>query len=285
MHLLPHFTMLILNYILDAILSSLFQLLVLFGPFLILALLMSQVSRLIELNSIKLIGTKAYLYSFGWLGTSVHEIGHAIFCPLFGHKITEMKLFSMDYSSGIIGYVNHSYNPRNIYHNIGNFFIGVGPIILGSLVLYGIIWWMYGVNIMQLTNIKILPESFTNINDIKSIGNSFSTSLKSFFEIVFNGSTSKWWKTLIFIYLIFSIGVSINLSKPDIKNAYKGFLYIIAIIFIINLTTNWLGDYTTNISGLISGALSGFYFILICTIGINIIFMLILVLLRRIFKS
>ncbi|MGM0650191.1 MAG: hypothetical protein ACQES1_06750, partial [Bacteroidota bacterium] len=67
----------ILNYLLDAVTATLLQVLMLFGPLLVLAFLMHQVSRQVEKHSIRLMGLRGYLYAFGWLGTAVHETGHA----------------------------------------------------------------------------------------------------------------------------------------------------------------------------------------------------------------
>jgi hypothetical protein len=70
---------------------------------------------------------------------------------IFGHKIVEVKLFQIG-GDGTLGYVNHSYNPKNIYHKIGNFFIGVAPIIGVALAFY-------------LLNLLLVPEMANQIAD------------------------------------------------------------------------------------------------------------------------
>jgi len=116
-------------------------------PAVVLSIFVHFSSSIIEKESIRIFGIHLYLYLFAWIGTACHELGHALFCVIFRHKITELKLFSPDTKTGTLGYVSHTYEPGSIYQTIGNFFIGIGPILLGSLAIY-------------LTSILLLDISF-----------------------------------------------------------------------------------------------------------------------------
>ena len=96
-------------------------------------------------------------YITGFIGTPIHELSHALFCLIFGHKIHEIKLFQIG-GDGTLGYVNHSYNPKNIYHKIGNFFIGVAPIIGVSLAFYLLNLWLVPDMAHQIANSVSLSE-------------------------------------------------------------------------------------------------------------------------------
>jgi len=82
------------NYLLKGLEVSALQLGLLFGPFLLFSLIMHLVSKKNEALSMKLLGRTTYLYLIGWLGISVHELGHAVFAVIFGHRITKISFFS-----------------------------------------------------------------------------------------------------------------------------------------------------------------------------------------------
>ena len=125
------------GFIQKLLLTTLGQFLTIFwSVFFIFGLILYLLARMTRTSFVKSVGVNADMYFTGWLGTPVHEMGHAIFCIPFGHTITEMKLFTPKSDDGSLGYVNHSYNPRNPWHQIGNFFIAFGPIILGSFIIF-----------------------------------------------------------------------------------------------------------------------------------------------------
>ena len=66
-------------------------------------------------------------YATGVIGTPIHELGHAAMCLVFLHKIVDIKLFQIGDQDGTLGYVSHTYNRKNIWCVIGNYFIGVAP--------------------------------------------------------------------------------------------------------------------------------------------------------------
>ena len=106
----------------------------LFGNIIIFGFILYLLSYMTRRIFAKTLGAKTELYITGWIGTPIHELSHALFCIIFNHQINDIKLFTT--KSDTIGYVLHSYDSRSWYQQIGNFFIGVGPIIIGTLIVY-----------------------------------------------------------------------------------------------------------------------------------------------------
>jgi hypothetical protein len=261
----------ILTYLWQVLLATLIQTLVFFGPGLVLTLILHFETRFIQNRIVGTLGLKWYLGLFGWLGTIIHELGHAIFCLIFGHKISEMKLFDPDPETGTLGYVKHSYNSKNIYQLVGNFFIGIGPILLGTAVIFLLAFWLLRLNPPNLNN------GFSNIALDLNTWDTFKTLLQTFWNSssnllgeVFSRPHLSSWEWYVFIYLAFAIGSSITLSPPDIKAAFSGFGIILILIFIINLATIWTGDFISRIVFSIAAYYSLFYAIVFLILLINL---------------
>lgn len=177
-------------------------------------------------------GNKGILFT-GIVGTMVHEMGHLIMCVIFHHDIVSCKLFNFKgykYEE-TLGYVTHKYNNKNLYEKAGNFFIGIGPMISGTLFIifsFNILLpdiynsinindYLNSLSLVQIENIILLLFSLSK-NLILSLFN-----IKNFSNINF----------YIFIYLMFCVSSHISLSKKDFQNSYAGILSLFLIVFII----------------------------------------------------
>lgn len=265
-----------LQYLLDVLLNSLTHLTILLAPIMLLGLIMHIISQNIEKHTVAIIGMPAYLYIFGWIGTAVHELGHLIFALIFGHQISNVKLFSFNAKNPQLGYVKHSFNKKNIYQNLGNFFIGIGPILLGGSALFIIGYFMFDLKFNSII-----------INDLKLSTSTISESAFQIFASIYDGlmSTIKtivnqenvaWWKYLLFFYLLFSIGSAISLSQSDIKGSISGLLLFMGLVLLFNLSTLWMGNFATHFFTKISSVFSGFYLMLLLSIIFNLGFLLLL---------
>ena len=266
------------DYLLVAGIAALTQLFVLLGPLLLLAVLMNFIARKNENLSYQLLGQKIYLYVFGWLGTAVHELGHAIFAILFAHEISELKLFTPG-SGKSLGHVKHSYTKGNPYQTLGNFFIGIGPILLGALLLWLATWLLFDLNVIKLAakyDIKITHRLFTSFSLVKELGTGIYNSILEIYHVIIAYRGDYWWRVILFAWLFYAIGSSVTLSSSDIKGAFSGFIYFVILLFIFNLATIWNGDFATRFFERTGNQLSGFYFLIILSMGLNIVFIVVL---------
>jgi len=266
------------DYLLDAGIATITQLFVLLGPLLLLALLMNIVARKNEELSYKVLGQKVYLYVFGWLGTAVHELGHAIFAVIFAHKISEIKLFSPN-SGKSLGHVKHSYKAGNPYQTIGNFFIGIGPILLGTALLFVVTYFLFGLNIFHISeknNVIFNFELFKSLGTLKNAAVNIGKGIWEYMEFILTGPKTNWWKLVLFFYFFYAVGSSITLSTSDIKGAFRGFLYFVIVLLLFNICTLWVGNFAIDFFRKINYYLSGFYFLIIVSMGLNIIFIIVL---------
>lgn len=179
----------------------------------------------------KVLGPSSYKVQIvtGAIGTPVHEAGHALFCLIFAHKITAIKLYDPSPENGVMGYVRHSYNEKNFYQVIGNFFIGIGPLVLGSLVLLGLFALM-------------VNDSFQNIAFIISLRAAGKASFLSLFMVlgdvfvevfsVANLGNVLWW---LFMIIACPIALHMNLSASDIKGGWQGLLFTVGLLAVVSI--------------------------------------------------
>ena len=203
----------LINYIGQVLWHTILFLLIGVLPWLAVALVMQLLSNSIRKSLAKIFGIQGDIYLTA-PGVMLHEIGHAVFCLIFRHKIVEMKLFSPE-EDGTLGYVNHSYNPNSFYQRIGNFFIGTGPIWFGVAVL-SLISWLLLPNEMQISN---------------------------FFSLNFWGR----WQSYIWLYLALTISSHITLSPPDLAGSVDGGIAIMATALLGFLLLGWCGDWENEI--------------------------------------
>lgn len=173
----------------------------------------------------------------GIIGTTIHEFSHALLCKIFFHKITDIKWFSLNIDDRELGHVNHTFNKNSFYQRIGNFFIGVAPILIGSIILT-LFYKLFLSNSFDtiLKNINInsylyLGNNFSIIDFFNLLLNQFILFLKSTFTINNISSISFW----IFLFIAISISTHMSLSKADFKNSLDGIIFIFIISFIISI--------------------------------------------------
>ncbi|MBO7196049.1 MAG: hypothetical protein J6V80_01820 [Clostridia bacterium] len=171
----------------------------------------------------------------GAVGVPVHELSHALMCLIFGHKITEINLYESNPENGTMGYVIHSYNERNLYHQIGNFFIGIAPILGGSGVLLLLMRIMLPTLYFEVTDelrfVALLPTGFFDFYTYVGYLELLLEVIKDIFHFA-NMGNILWW---IFILLAFMISSHMELGAADIQGGLHGFAYVAGALLVTDI--------------------------------------------------
>jgi len=225
--------------VLPALKATAGQSLPLLIPLLCLGWLIHLAASLLETDAVRLLGVRGFLYVLGWPGTLVHELGHALFCPLFGHKITKMQLVSFNPKGGSAGFVSHTFDRRNPWHQVGNFFISVGPVLLGALTVYLLLRYLAGFP-LELSRFysygQVIPgpqgaiyESTTGWVRL------FWKSLRHLWAAVSGSLDWHNWRLYVAAWLTLGVGSGMVLSGADIKLASQGLGVLLAVLFLVNV--------------------------------------------------
>ena len=178
----------------------------------------------------------AVFYASSVVGTPVHELGHALMCIPFGHRITDMKLLMMpSRRSRTLGYVEHSHNTKNPWAVFGNLFIGFGPIFSGL-----------GVMILVLT--LCFPTQWNAYLDtsrtLVESGASVQESLSSVFSLLFSlfdRFQEDALRSVIGMIIILSVSQHITLSLADLRGCVTALLMYTGIVVVFAGVTMVLG--------------------------------------------
>lgn len=220
--------------ILESLKSSLFLTFLTVGTFLLFGYIYSLIEKKNSKYLYYTFGNTGVLLT-GIIGTTIHEIGHLIMCFIFGHKITDFQLFNIKgykYEE-TLGYVSHRYDKNNLYKKAGNFFIGIGPLISGTLFII-LSFTLLLPEMYSLISLESYIDYITSFNMENIILLLFFLS-KSLFLMLFNFNNLFNIKFYIFIYLMICVSTHMSLSKKDFENSTLGIFSIFIIYFVICL--------------------------------------------------
>jgi len=175
------------------------------------------------------------VYAVAWLGTPVHELGHALFCVIFLHRIDSLAFFKPEPDTGTLGYVNHSWSRWNPWQVLGNFFIGIGPVLLGGAALFGLFYLLVPDGSRAWDEILAISTAaggdFSFGGFIGTLGEASLVMLRVLFTAE-SAASGQFW---VFLYLAVCIAANIRLSLADLKTAFTGLGCIVLPFLLINL--------------------------------------------------
>ncbi len=168
---------------------------------------------------------KYICYITGALAVPIHEASHALFGILFMHKIREFQPFKIDEKTRTLGYTVHGYRKDSLYQNIGNFFIGIAPMLVMSFLIFVLsIFLAPDLLNASLDSLSVL----TKHDDIPEIWNSLESVgwvfIRSFAD----------WKFYIFILSSMILALHMTLSKADLRGSASGVLFLLFVLVVVN---------------------------------------------------
>ncbi|MFA7314791.1 MAG: hypothetical protein WC025_02560 [Candidatus Magasanikbacteria bacterium] len=254
--------------------AILIQLTGLFGIFFIIGFFHSIIQQKTLENYQRSLGWKGILWT-AWIGTPIHEIGHAFFALFFRHKILSVRIFEPNALSGNLGHVDHSYNTKSLYQVIGNFFIGGAPMIFGSTVL---VIFLYSF----VPNAKeIFTPIFSHFQNTWQFLQAIFQSLKNLFTL----ENISHWNFWVFFYFSIAVASHMAPSKPDRHSMWNGFFWIVILIILANVIALLLGmnitKYVLNLSQYLGLFVAIFLYAFIFAFLHYLISTMILILFRR----
>jgi len=174
-------------------------------------------------------------YVVAWLGTPLHELGHALFCLIFLHKIDDIQFFKPDKTTGTLGYVSHMWNPKNPWHVLGNFFIGIGPVVLGCGVLFALFYFLIPGSAGVWSRIIADVSAIENGSSIMSYLDVFWSLVLAIVGHVFTLNNLSLWQFWVFLYLSICVASNIRLSWADVKGSLSGLGCVVLPFLILNV--------------------------------------------------
>ncbi|WP_407314362.1 hypothetical protein [Desulfosporosinus sp. SB140] len=222
----------------EALKISIVELVSLVGPLIVIGLILGLMERQANKYFFAAFGVKGVLAT-AWLGTPVHEFGHALMCLVFGHKIRDIRLLTIHRTDGTLGYVSHSYNQRSVYQTAGNFFIGIAPIISGIGALFLGLYFLLP-NSFKFFEVYIhagMLDNPFNLTFVKGFAKASLVLIQNLFS-PHNLVTLRFW---IFLVMAISVSSHMALSWADIKGAVHGLTSLYIVLFILTIISNSIG--------------------------------------------
>lgn len=175
------------------------------------------------------------------IGTPVHELSHALMCLLFAHRIEHIRLWKPNNEDGRLGFVDHSYNPKNPYATVGNFFIGMGPLIFGCAVILLLLYFVF-------------PETFrifvSSVGSVPSDAADAFSLIRTSFEAAFRmyaASSVAWYFKVGALILIFSVSLHVNLSPEDLKGSTYAIPWLLVLCATFSGVCTFFGTEAVNV--------------------------------------
>ena len=138
---------------------------------------------------------------------------------------------------------------------MGNFFISVGPLILGSAAIFLSLRFIAG---LPLSWSAMVDEgrSVAPAGDLSAWAAQFFSFLKTMAAKIYENVDWGHWRTYLAAYLVLSVGSAMTLSRRDISSASGGLGVTLLLLFAVNLLFAVFGTASLNAAPFVPWAAS-----------------------------
>ena len=157
------------------------------------------------------------------LSTPLRELGHAMMAVLTLHRIEDFCLLNVYDPDGELGFVEHSYNPRNPIAVLGNFLYALGPVVtgLGTVLLIFLVCF-HGV----------LPPFFAEIAALGEAGADFGAYALAALSLIpkmFASGEAGVLARIVGCVLLLAICFCAHVTPTELMDAISGF-FVFAVL-------------------------------------------------------
>ena len=201
---------------------------------LILSVVLYLVTKYVNIFLFKMVGSTIF-HAIASIGVIIHESSHFVACYLFNHRVTEVQFFSVDRYTNTLGFVRHQYRVDSIFQIVGNFFIGIAPLIGGGLMLFLLFEFVFN-SLFLNEQLSLATAAMSNSNGLTSYLEAFVHSLPTLSTAIWLDLNSNPLMTSMCIVMCGSIALHMFPSGKDLESSAVGIIALLLLIAGLVLT-------------------------------------------------
>ena len=187
-------------------------------------------------------GARPLLLGVSALSTLLREVGHMCACLIFFHRIVDIKLLDLHAPDGELGFVEHSYNPRNPLALLGNLAYALFPVVIGLFtVLVTLLGCFRGVLFPFFDEVALLGERGAGFAEYARV--SFE-----FLPRMFTERTSGLFSAAVGALLLLAVVLGIHVDPRELRDALSGGAVYAALALVVSAVLIFPGARITRIA-------------------------------------
>lgn len=201
-------------------------------------------------------------------GVLIHELSHLIACTLFIRKVTSVKFFSFDQSTGELGHVAYAHPEGKTFKTtLFDFVIGLAPILGGGISLYFVTYLLLDKAVFNYVVSGIYEAALTTTPYQKEF---WINNLEVYWNVI--RSETLTLSVIAWLIMIVSISHGLMPSTQDLKLS----LPMTIILFILGVAGLIIAPEHTVEYGYMFVALLASFMTALLTLGIPILIVFIM---------